>query len=144
MNKKLFFLFFILTLLSFYLNPLSWTFAEEQDKDIDYVKSLMNTSGDFNLKVEVEGEEVAGNPITVDGITTFRILRTDEADKNNLYKLYYFLEGRFSRMIDEVLLPYEFKQTYRGLLAGSYEIIFVLKDGSGNYGSSKFSIKVRH
>jgi len=120
----------------------SSTFAEE-DKDIEKVKALLGIPGDFNMKVEVEGKEGQG-PVIVDGTTTFVISKTDATSEAKLYKFYYFFDGGIRRIIRDASLPYKFKQTYRGLSEGSYELGFVLIDASGSYGSCKVSIYVRH
>lgn len=143
MNKKLFILICALTILFLNFNIFSYSASAEDDEDIERINALVNTPGDFNIKVEVEGKE-GQSSIGVDGTTTFVILRTDGTNGANLYKLYYFFEGRICRIVDCVSLPYKFKQTYRGLLEGSYEVSFVLIDALGNYSSCTVPIYVKH
>ena len=116
---------------------------EQAGENIESIMALLDAPGDFNIKIEVKGKEKQ-DPIVVDGTTTFTILRTDGANGADLYKLYYFFDRRIRRTVADIKLPYKFKQTYKGLPEGSYEIGFVLIDALGNYGSSRISINVEH
>lgn len=144
MSKKSFILIYTLIILFFGFSIFLYSAFAEEGEDIENIKAMLNTLGNFNLKVEVEGKEGEGTPIVVDAVTTFVISRIDEANEGNSYKLYYFLDGRVSRIIDNVLLPYKFNQTYRGLLEGNYEVTFFLKDALGNYASCVIPIYVAH
>ncbi len=143
MNKKLFILICTLSVLYFNFNIFPYSTFAGEDEDIEGVKVLLNAAGDFDIKVEVEGKE-SESPLVVDATTTFVISRADGTNEAKSYKLYYFFEDRVRRIVDYVSLPCKFKQTYRGLLEGSYEVSFVLKDAAGNHGSCTVPIYVKH
>lgn len=143
MKKKLFILNYALIILSLNFYIFSYSSFAEEGEDIEKIKVLINTPGNFNIKVEAEGQE-GHIPITVDGITTFVIARTDGGNEASSYKLYYFLEQKIDRIIDYVLLPYKFQQTYMGLLEGNYEVGFILIDALGNYGVCTVPVYVKH
>lgn len=145
MNKRLLFpmcaLTFVLLSLGIVGNS---TIAKEQgDEDIERIKALLDTLGDIGIKAEVEGQE-GQDPVIVDGTTKFVISRTDDPNGENPYKLYYFLDHKIRRVIENISLPFEFTQTYRGLSEGNYELGFVLINASEKHGSCKVSIRVKH
>lgn len=117
--------------------------AQGEDEDIEAVKSFINTVQDFNVRLRVNGKEGNGT-IVVDGTTIFDISKIGENDKVNVYKLYYFFDGRLRRIVDDISLPHKFTQTFRGLLEGSYEVGFVLRDSEGDHGSCAVTIDVVH
>ncbi len=118
-------------------------FAEEEQEDIEAVKSVIDAPDNFNISVEAEGKEGL-YPIVSDDKITFIISKPDGQEKDSSYKLYYFLDGRVRRVIEGISLPYKFTRTYRGQIEGSYRVSFVLKDPEGKYGSATISIVVEH
>lgn len=109
----------------------------------DHLESIKFSQSHFKVNVEIINTKNQGSNI-VDKVTTFWITRLGVPKKKQDYQLYYFLDNRLQAHIKNVSLPYKFKQTYRGLLSGTYEVKFILMDNSGKTGVATLSIYVTH
>lgn len=109
----------------------------------DFIDDLPKQAANYAMALIVSGQTNA-TFVEVDDVTKFTIQREDGGDAQQRYDIYYYLDGRYSGQALGVLLPYDFQQTYRGLLAGEYKVMFVAIDRSKNIGKAETIIKVRH
>jgi hypothetical protein len=82
--------------------------------------------------------------MVLDGMAVFRLNRGASLQTKGPYLINYFCDGVFKRFVSNAFLPYDFKQTYAGLLPGQYKLKFMFLDNSGNCGYSEITALVKH
>lgn|SRR3989338_9159829 len=115
-------------------------FAEKGAEDIELMKNAPSTFEVTVTMTDAEGKEISA----ADDIAVFRIKRAGFAAPQERYELFYFLDGRLEGRETAVALPFDFKQTYRGLVEGSYQVMFVLKNPLGETAKTALTIPVSH
>lgn len=134
MNKKL----FIFVLGFCFLSVCAFS---REGFDVENAKKFITQKGAFDLKAEIiEGQTTL--PGQVDSVVKFNISST--AVVPGTVTLYYFLDNQFSGLYENVVLPYIFAQSYRGLNNGNHSVSFVVETTAGKYAGCAMPINVKH
>ena len=150
-KKNFYLIFIVLFILS--VMPSQVSNAEKGNDDVERFKSAI--TNDFLISVEIvkpalnvdsfgESKISIIEPKFANQIKIFRINRTGDTDVQKTYELFYFLDGRLDDYKQGIHLPYDFKQTYQGIEAGSHQVKFVVKDSEDKIGAASVSISVEH
>lgn len=125
------------------LNFCSLAISAEDLIEEDDIENIKLAENDFTIDVVAVGQE-NDRRIIVDRKTIFLITRIDNPQAVKSYKLFYFLDDRLDGYQENISLPFEFNQTYRGILNGPHKVRFVLQDNSGKTSSLALSVYVKH
>lgn len=138
--------FSIMTLAIFILLLSALCVTNINAKDSPLVTRGQSVKEDYQLVVTLLSEGI-NNPNQVDEVTTFIVEYPDHLKRSSddiKCDLYYYLDGRLDQTVHGISLPYQFKQTYRGLVNGNYKVTFVVFDSLARTGKKELNITVVH
>ncbi len=84
---------------------------DERFLDIILETNLSEQPQDFKIDVELIGaDKINDKPLTLKGINSFQIKRSDTADEDTPYTVIYFLDGIPIEIFQQVFLPFILKR----------------------------------
>ena len=114
--------------------------AEESEQQM----TIESCANDMEIQVQLVGAEDHDNIYVVDGVVQFHLYPAFVQGSEGLYTLYYFVNDQLKRKKDNISMPYNFKQTYKGMKQQQYELYFLITDESGHCGMQSIIIEVKH
>ncbi len=118
----------------------SSVYAEEADQ----LGKWRQQTSVFPVKVKVSPAGGSSNVPTVGGVAEFLLEIPQQPTGGATYDLYFFRDGLLDDVVKSIQLPYVFKQNFRGLNNGTYQLEFMLVNGSGEVGRVSQAISVQH
>ncbi len=113
----------------------SW--AEEE------VQKPESCAKDFQVMVSSQGGIWTGEVYKVSKTISYSVT-IPGVQTTAAYDFFYFVDNRLKRSRQDVTLPFQFKQTFRGVSPGVYALSFILKSKSGECGIETMNIRVNH